>query len=511
MLAKIHSAALIGLSVHKIQIEIDSSHGLPSWDIVGLPDASVKESKERVKTALKNSGFDLPPRRIIINLAPADLKKEGPSFDLAIAIAILATTEQISLESIHHKIFLGELGLDGTIHSIKGLLPISMSLKNTNSEIIVPESNAIESAIGGTPTYGFSHLKDVVSFLHQPESFDKEPIPDISMRLSHSQQTKNDFADIKGQREAKRALEIAAAGGHNLIMIGSPGSGKTMLARAFPSILPPLTLDESLECTEIHSIAGLLPEDFPLITTRPFRSPHHTASSASLIGGGRIPTPGEVTLSHNGVLFMDEFPEYRKDLMEALRQPLEDGHVTISRVNAQLTFPCNFILIAAMNPCPCGFLNDPKHICTCSSGAISRYQQKVSGPLLDRFDLQLELLPISFNDLYDTKTIEESSDVIRKRVIKARKIQLERFNNEKIYCNANMSQQDIKKYCNLNEQSKNLLKRSFEKLGISARAHNRILKLARTIADLENVQHIESHHIAEAIQYRTLDKALWKH
>jgi magnesium chelatase family protein len=502
MLVKVHSAALIGLTVHEIEVEIDSSFGISDWQIVGLPDTSVKESKERVRTALKNSGFDFPPRVIVINMAPADLKKEGPSFDLPIAIAILAATEQVPAETLDDLLFIGELGLDGAVRPVRGMLPLSIENAKTGLSIVTGVHSATESAVGGSRTYGFNNLREVAEFLHHRDSVEPVPAPDLIKVLSQAPQTANDFSEIHGQKQAKRALEIAAAGGHNVIMTGSPGSGKTMLARAFPSILPPLTEEECIECSKIYSIAGQLSSEKPLVTERPFRAPHHTSSVASIIGGGSMPTPGEVSLSHNGVLFMDEFPEFSKGALEALRQPLEDGIVTISRVSAQLTFPCNFILLAAMNPCPCGYLNDPRHPCTCSEAAITRYRHKISGPLMDRFDIQLDVFPVEFNDLYDNTTVEESSAEVRKRVTRARAIQTQRFKDEAIFCNANMNQRQIRKYCVIDDTCKRLMQRAFEKMGISARANNRILKLSRTIADLDGSESIRPQHIAEAISYR---------
>ncbi|MFZ7104577.1 MAG: YifB family Mg chelatase-like AAA ATPase [Peptococcaceae bacterium] len=508
MLAKVKSCSLTGLAVSDVEIEVDAAGGLPAWDIVGLPDTAVKESKERVRTAIKNSGFDFPPRRIVVNLAPADIKKEGPSFDLPIALAILAATNQINILNLNSFVTVGELGLDGRLRKVNGVLPISLEKKTADLKLIVPFENGLEGSIGGTRTYSFKSLKEVVEFLQSPEQYLPVECPNLAELFSEDAVLNYDFKNVKAQGEAKRALEIAAAGNHNVIMVGSPGSGKTMLARCLAGILPSLTYQECLDITKIYSVAGLLPGSQPIISQRPFRSPHHSASQASVIGGGRIPAPGEVSLSNYGVLFMDELPEFNKDVLEALRQPLEEGIVTISRVAAQLSYPANFLLIAAMNPCPCGFYGDLSKECTCTSFQVQKYRNKVSGPLLDRIDIQLEIPRLAFNEL-QAEGEAESSISIRERVERARLIQRQRFLKSGYLTNSEMQTQDLKRYCRLDKEGKLLLKEAFNRLALSARAHDRILKVARTIADLEEEEFILASHLAEAIQYRALDRKVW--
>jgi magnesium chelatase family protein len=510
LLSIIKSMSLIGLEGYLVNIEIDVSAGIPCWDIVGLPDASVKEAKERVRTAIKNSGYDMQSRKIVVNLSPADIKKEGSFFDLPIAIGILACSGNINKKSIEDTIFIGELSLDGKINKVNGVLPMCIEAKKLGiKRVILPIENTKEAAVvKEIEVIGAKSLIEVVNFLNyrihiESTKFDFK-------KLFHNREAEIlDFSEVKGQENIKRALEIAAAGGHNCLLIGSPGSGKTMLARRVPSILPDLTFEESLETTKIHSIAGILEKNVALITKRPFRSPHHTVSSISLIGGGRIPKPGEISLAHNGVLFLDELPEFNKNTLEVLRGPLEDKVVTISRVNASLTYPCNFMFIASMNPCPCGYLGSREKECSCSEQSISRYIGKISGPLLDRIDIQIEVSQVKYQNLENNTKIETSQEV-KKRVNDARKIQQDRYKKEKIYSNSALTPKLIEKYCKLDSKGKQILELAFNRLGLSARAYGRILKVARTIADLANEKNILKTHVAEAVQYRNLDKRYFK-
>ena len=507
MLSRVLSASLIGIDAYGVEVEVDiGSKGFPQFSIVGLPDTAVKESKDRVKSALKNIGFNFPLKPITINLAPADLKKEGSAFDLPLAIGILSAEGVISGGAIEDYILLGELSLDGRVKPIRGALSVGLLARKLSKKLIVPRANAPEAAVvEGVEVYGVESLPQAVDIISNRDGVKPFSV-DIAREMTENSVYGEDFSDVKGQEHAKRALEVAASGGHNVLMIGPPGSGKTMLSRRLATILPPMTFEEAIETTKIHSIAGLLRGGQAILATRPFRSPHHTISDVALIGGGQVPKPGEVSLAHNGVLFLDELPEFKRNVLEVLRQPLETGEVLVSRASASITYPARFMLVSAMNPCLCGYLGDPRHQCTCSVSQIHRYRKRVSGPLLDRIDIHIDVPAVPYKELSEERT-GERSESIRQRVLRARQIQVERFKKEGIFSNGQMRTRHLRKYCQLGEEAKKLLETAIERLSLSARAYARILKVSRTIADMDGEEHILPHHLSEAIQYRTLDRA----